>query len=241
MRYFLFALFGAFLGVLLPFIFEKLPSSWLCDYGETPTDAHNPPRLHLSSAVPACAACLSFLCAMVSTQPYGLPTALLLCPALAVLMLIAISDMKYTIIPDQFVILLAALAAMSSLCDYLTGEKIFMATLWSPIAGGALVGGLLLLTGLAGSLLFKKEAMGFGDVKLAAAVGILAGFPSSLTVLLLAILIAGISFLAAMLARRLSSGDVRPFGPFIALATALFVAFWGQIQAFIGWYISLIK
>ncbi len=41
------------------------------------------------------------------------------------------------------------------------------------VAGALIGGGSILLMGVVGTLLFRKEAMGFGDVKLSAAIGLM--------------------------------------------------------------------
>ena len=87
------------------------------------------------------------------------------------------------------------------------------------LLGGALAGGLFLLLYGLGWAIYRQEALGFGDVKLAALMGVVTAWPSVTTAL--AITVAG-GFVAALL--LLASGSKNrhafiPFGVFMALGS----------------------
>ena len=94
--------------------------------------------------------------------------------------MIAICDVKYTIIPDQFTIALALLGLIVSVYDLVRGFGILHTAWWSPIAGAAIGAGIMILIDLIGMLIYKRTGMGFGDVKLFAAVGLITGFPGTI-------------------------------------------------------------
>lgn len=70
------------------------------------------------------------------------------------------------------------------------------------------------------------KAMGFGDVKLAGAVGMLLGWPDGALALVFAFILGAILGLALIGARRRAMKDMVPFGPFIVLGVAV-VFFFG--------------
>ncbi|MBI4230305.1 MAG: prepilin peptidase [Planctomycetes bacterium] len=91
----------------------------------------------------------------------------------------------------------------------------------SSLAGIAVGGGMVWGLGIAGSYLFKKEAMGFGDVKLMAMVGGLLGWQ----VAFLAFWIAPLMGLVYGVIAWLRTGDrYMPYGPFLSLATLVAMA-----------------
>ena len=91
----------------------------------------------------------------------------------------------------------------------------------SMLAGGAWSGGLAL------TRLIRPPPVGAGDVKLAAVLGMYAGY-AGWTVLcgavLLSFLFGGAVSAGLMLARRVSRGDRLPFGPFLLAGTACALA-----------------
>lgn len=87
---------------------------------------------------------------------------------------------------------------------------------------GSLVGWWLpWLTGLVGSLAAGRNAMGFGDVKLFAALGAFLGPLGALVAFVAAVLVGA---LVGIPARLLGAGRELPFGPALAYGTALAIA-----------------
>jgi leader peptidase (prepilin peptidase)/N-methyltransferase len=105
------------------------------------------------------------------------------------------------------------------------------------VAGGYLVGGAIVwLTRLLGTLAFGKEAMGLGDVHLMAAIGAVLGWRGALVAFFLAPFggIIGAGVLVAL--RRVGGKPVRvvPYGPYMAVAAVLTMAFGDRILALLG-------
>lgn len=94
---------------------------------------------------------------------------------------------------------------------------------WAGIAVGVGAGLLFLLLALAGSAIFKAEALGFGDVKLALFMGLLLGWPYTATALFYGVLLAAIGAIAFIVAHRSMKGTIA-YGPYLA-AGALIVLF----------------
>ena len=80
--------------------------------------------------------------------------------------------------------------------------------------------------------------MGFGDVKLLAAVGLLFGTYGILIVLILTILTSGFYFIFLMLLKKLKRGDYQPLGPFIVAASVIYICLYDQVNYLIFLYMS---
>jgi len=101
---------------------------------------------------------------------------------------------------------------------------------------GILVGGgIILIIGLAGSLIFKKEAMGGGDVKLAAMLGAFLGWRYIVISLFLGFFLGALAGIFLIISKIKSREDTVPFGPFIVLGSFI-TLFWGE--KIISWYIG---
>jgi leader peptidase (prepilin peptidase)/N-methyltransferase len=93
---------------------------------------------------------------------------------------------------------------------------------------GILLGsGILLLTAYGGKLLFRKDAMGGGDVTLAAMVGAFLGWKYLLFTLFISFLSGSLTGLILIGRRKKTMASIIPFGPFIS-GSALFALFCGE-------------
>ena len=107
---------------------------------------------------------------------------------------------------------------------------------WQQVLLGALGGGLIVwIIGLLGNLLFRKESMGMGDVKLLVMIGVYVGFPEVAICLFFGIFIAAIIILSGMALKKLNLGDTIPFGPFVAIGTLVYLL-WGE--SILEWYLG---
>jgi leader peptidase (prepilin peptidase) / N-methyltransferase len=91
---------------------------------------------------------------------------------------------------------------------------------WMPtltmLLGGALGGGALLALALV-----SPRAMGFGDVKLGAFLGLVLGYPLVLVGLFLAFVLGGAISAVLLVARRVQRGQAVAFGPYLSLGGAV--------------------
>jgi leader peptidase (prepilin peptidase)/N-methyltransferase len=151
---------------------------------------------------------------------------MLFCSALIIITFI---DLKENIIPDVLSLPFLLLGFLMSF---------FLKNL-SPLNSmlGILVGGgILLLVAILGGFLFKKEAMGGGDIKLAAMVGAFLGWQLTFLSLFLSFLLGAIIGIIILIKNK-GQSDPIPFGPFIALGTIIALFFGHSI---INWYLSLV-
>jgi leader peptidase (prepilin peptidase)/N-methyltransferase len=94
-------------------------------------------------------------------------------------------------------------------------------------------GGALLAVAVLGSVMFKKEAMGMGDVKLAAFVGLFLGGYVILA-LFLGFLIGSILSIALISTKKVGRKDQIPFGPYVGAGAIIALFFGPQIwQAYL--------
>jgi len=101
--------------------------------------------------------------------------------------------------------------------------------------GVVIGGGIILIIGVAGSAIFKKEAMGGGDVKLAAMIGAFLGWRYIIISLFLGFFLGALAGIILILSKIKSRDDVVPFGPFIVLGSFI-TLLWGE--KIISWYIG---
>jgi len=158
-------------------------------------------------------------------------------------------DLEFRILPDEITISgaligLAASAAFPTLHGWLPSfdsgvpliyhwdeghglpwpiREPYVASLAASLAGALAGGGSIWLVGVLGKLVFRKEAMGFGDVKYMAMIGAVLGWRGVLLSFVIACLAGSIFGIGKFIAVR-RMGYV-PFGPFLSLG-ALAMLFW---------------
>jgi leader peptidase (prepilin peptidase) / N-methyltransferase len=98
--------------------------------------------------------------------------------------------------------------------------SIFNHPWWAGLATGLGAGFLFALIALIGALIFKTEAMGFGDVKLAVFLGLLLGWPSTVTALFYGVFLAGVVSIAYVIWKRSLKGTIA-YGPYLAVGALI--------------------
>jgi len=136
----------------------------------------------------------------------------------AMIIVATMTDFETGLIPDEITIT----GMIAGLALSVTGHGHFTQVLWYQklLASGAgllVGGGILLLIGWLGKLIFRKDSMGGGDVKLLAMIGAFIGATKVGLVFFLAPFPA-LPF--ALWQRFVKKEETIPFGPFLALAGA---------------------
>ena len=98
-----FAALGAVCGVLALLILNRMPAKCFCDYDEIPDERHIPPRAGKWHGI-ICTAVLAAVFALIVDRFGVTVSGLALCFFSTVLAMIALSDMKFCIIPDELII-----------------------------------------------------------------------------------------------------------------------------------------
>ncbi len=137
-------------------------------------------------------------------------------------------DFEHMIIPDRVTLggILCGLIC-SALVPSLHGETTLLRSLlWSSV-GAASGWGLLWSVAVLGEFAFKKEAMGFGDVKLMGAIGAFFGWEAVLFTVIVSSFAGSIVGIALIVMGKKEMQSRIPFGPYISLAALLWM-YWGS-------------
>lgn len=131
-----------------------------------------------------------------------------------------VTDLETGLIPDGITLP----GMVLGLCLSVVNTGAFPHGLWyhkllASFAGLAGGGALLWIIGWLGSIVFRKEAMGGGDVKLLAMAGAFLGIEKTVLVFMLAPFIA---LPYALFCRFIRKKETIPYGPFLAVMAVLF-------------------
>ncbi|MDD3303417.1 MAG: A24 family peptidase [Clostridia bacterium] len=137
---------------------------------------------------------------------------MLICPALAVTFTI---DLKIQLIPDEVHVLIAFVGIINLLFH--------IGNWWNYLLGAAIGGAIFWGLGMLSLLIFKKEGMGFGDVKLMAALGLLFGIKYILVIALLSFFFGAIIGGIVLIAKKKENDGYIPFGPFIVIGVLIVI------------------
>ena len=126
-----------------------------------------------------------------------------------------IIDYKHQIIPNRLNLLLFEIGLIFAFLYGLSDVAISINLVLGMFAGA----GIFLLITVIGGFIYGKEAMGFGDVKLMGALGLLFGLSNIIIITLLSFLIGAVLSILLLITRIKKSNEYIPFGPFIVLGT----------------------
>ncbi len=215
-------------------LYNRFPPAWFMSKGDPvrPSLLRKFPdgALFVSSIV-----ILSFI--FFTKDGYSL---LLICEFLTMIFLVMISasDMKTGIIPDQFTagLLFSSLFWMAyDIFLVQSADKLWYQILTTRIAAGLAGGAVLLVIGITGKLILKKDSVGMGDVKLMFACGLIADLKGIPAVFILSFLLALIPALIGIFSKR-KAFDRLPFAPFISASVLIFLIFPDEIAMVSSYY-----
>jgi len=135
------------------------------------------------------------------------------------LLLATFIDLEHMILPDRVTIGgMILFPIISTLFPLLQGETAWQAGLTDSLIGLAAGFGTLWVVRKAGTAALKKEAMGFGDVKLMGALGALFGWEAVIYIIFFSAMIGSIAGITLIALQRKGIKSEIPYGPYIALA-----------------------
>lgn len=148
----------------------------------------------------------------------GIAYAVFLC----LLFIASLIDYDHMIIPNSINLTIAISGILFALLGWTVNIK--------QAAFGFIVGGgIFFLLALLSMLLFRKEGMGGGDIKLVAASGIYLGAQNVMISFILTCYISGIILLIMLLFKKVKKGQYIPFGPFIATGMMIVVLYLDKV------------
>jgi leader peptidase (prepilin peptidase)/N-methyltransferase len=151
------------------------------------------------------------LFAIFATHITSFPLLALRSVFVLVLVQVIFFDFEHRLILDRVMFPAMALALVVSLFGH---------PWWVGIATGLAAGLLFLLLSLLGRAIFKAEALGFGDVKLAVFMGLLVGWPSIVQAIFYGVLLAGVASVGVIVKNRSMTGSIA-YGPYLAAGTLI--------------------
>ena len=130
----------------------------------------------------------------------------------SMLVIITISDLSSYIIPDSVLLICFILIFIIYLFTYKTFA-------FDHLINGIISFGFMYAVKLIGNLVFKRESMGDGDIKLMGVVGMIIGYKKVIISLFLASYL-GLPYAIYVMVKKNVNHEL-PFGPFLALASLI--------------------
>ncbi len=138
-------------------------------------------------------------------------------------------DLEHRLILNKVVYPSSLVALAASI--FLSQLEVVPDSIARATAGGAIGLGLFFLVAL-----MARGGMGLGDVKMAALIGLIVGFPHVFVALFLAVISGGAVASVLMMVKAKSRKQGIPFGPFLSLG-AMTTLLWGS--DILNWYVGL--
>jgi leader peptidase (prepilin peptidase)/N-methyltransferase len=162
-------------------------------------------------------------------------------------------DLEFTILPDEITksgIVLGLVCGMvfpflyrghlpSDPWGWLQNDHLRGAV--AAVIGGSAGAGVTYLVRMIGTWVYKKEAMGLGDVKLMGFLGAFLGWKAIFLTFILGCFAGSIFGLGHLIVRGRIRGVQIPFGPFLAAGAMAMIFFSPQVDAVISGYMGLFR
>lgn len=216
-KYLAAVLAGVLLGNGAVYLFNHMPAEWFCDYGSEPSEEMKDPYTQRVKSTPWKYYFSMFFVAVglyLVRDDWAYAVAALL--IIWILLELSISDIKYRIVPDQLLALLAVSAVGT--IQYHRG--------WQDMLLGAVLGlGITGMSALIGKAAYRRETVGGGDIKLFAALGLVLGVRGVVMVFMLSALMSGAHMVYLLARRKIGRKDTIPMVPYISAAAFIYLVF----------------
>ncbi len=131
------------------------------------------------------------------------------------LLCVFVIDYKLQIIPNRLNLTMFEIGLIIAFIYGLSNVAISINMILGMFVGA----GIFLLITLLGGIIYGKEAMGFGDVKLMGVLGLYFGLSNIIIIALLSFLIGAILSIFLLVTKIKKANEYIPFGPFIVIGT----------------------
>ncbi len=221
----LYAVLGFVLGAPINALADALPVRRPV---ETPAylTRRAPPRVRDAAAHVAAAGLFALLWTQCESK--GAIQLILVSGYSLVLLLVTITDLEHKLIPNRVIVPAILMAALATPLRFGDGWPV-------ALLGGATGFLFFFVAAWLGERMLGRGALGWGDVKLAAFVGLIGGFPQIVVALVVAIIAGGVISSALLITRRVTMRTAIPYGPFIVIG-GFYAMLWGT--EVIRWYAS---
>lgn len=218
-------LVAVFAGNGAVYFFNKMPAQWFCDYGQQPAAEMEDVYTQRVKSYPwKYIFTMVFVVLNIKMAVDDWQFAIGGVCVIWLLLEMAISDIKYRIVPDQLVLLLTVCAL--GFIPYVGG--------WKQCLLGAAIGfGVMGGTALLGRLAYKRDTLGGGDIKLFTSLGLITGASGILIILVLTTLMSAGHLTYMLLTKKIKRSDTVAMVPYIALSSTIYLVFlWGYGEVF---------
>jgi len=124
------------------------------------------------------------------------------------------TDLETSIIPDELSLGLVALGL---------GSRLIVGDVWDGVYGVAIGFGVYFAIGYLTKLIYKKDTMGGGDIKLGAGIGAMWGSMITLYAMYFSFIIGAVIGIVLIVSKKKTRQDYIPFGPMIVMASIAMV------------------
>ncbi len=126
-------------------------------------------------------------------------------------------DYKLQIIPNRLNLTMFEIGIVIAFLYGFSSVAITIDLLLGMLVGG----GIFLLIAVVGAMIYGKEAMGLGDVKFMAALGLYFGLTNIILISIMSFLLGAVVAIILMIFKIKKSNEHIPFGPFIVISTLI--------------------
>ncbi len=131
---------------------------------------------------------------------------------ISMIVIVILSDFYYMIIEDSVLLVFSLLLIIETF--FIKGFDVLL----SSLINGLIAGAIMLLIKLFGDLVFRKESMGGGDIKLMLVIGFLIGWDMSIITIFVS---AFLAFPVALIILKSKNNHEIPYGPFLSIASLI--------------------
>lgn len=151
------------------------------------------------------------------------PWLLVALPALYTMIVMSVIDFKTMMISDLFSIILVVLGLLGSSVNPCFADYAYtwLGCLGQSVLGIAVGAGSLWALAVIGKIIYKKDAVGEGDIILMGAIGALCGWRGVFTSVMMAAFFGTVYGLSLIVMKKAGKGSAMAFGPFLALGAAI--------------------